>query len=177
MRQLTEIIVHCSATQANWMAGAGTDRKVREIDAWHRGNGWNGIGYHLLIDRDGTVANGRPIERVGAHVKGHNTGTIGVCLIGGFGSSAKDDPSDHFTIAQMKALRAVIADLRHQYPTISKVSGHNEYAAKACPGFSVPGWYDGHVAPTPPDVEPAAPKGGWVTDLMVALARIFGGKK
>lgn len=142
MRPLTEIIVHCSATRAEWMASAGTLAKVDEIRRWHkRDRGWRDIGYHYLIDRDGTLAAGRPVDQVGAHVQGHNTGTIGICLIGGHGSSEKDAFADHFTPAQDKMLRKVLSDLMRTYPTIRKVSGHNQYAAKACPGFNVPSWY------------------------------------
>ena len=157
MRPLTEIIVHCSATRAEWMAGSGTQAKVDEITRWHvQDRGWRTIGYHYLIDRDGTLAAGRPLEQVGAHVQGKNTGTIGVCLIGGHGSSEKDAFADHFTPAQEKMLRKVIADLIRKHPTIKKVSGHNQWAAKACPGFNVPAWYVKAANITKPT--PTAPK-------------------
>lgn len=140
MRPVNEIIVHCSATKPEWMAGRSMADKVAEIRAWHmRDRGWKDIGYHYLIDRNGTVATGRPIEQVGAHVQGHNTGTIGVSLIGGHGSAETNQFSENFTEAQDKALRALLANLQAQYK-ISKVTGHNQYAAKACPGFNVPKW-------------------------------------
>ena len=60
--------------------------------------GWYDIGYHFVIDYDGTLAAGRPLVRMGAHVKGENKGTVGVALMGGYGSAAKDVFSDHFTI-------------------------------------------------------------------------------
>lgn len=115
--------------------------KVAEIDRWHKDRGWSGgIGYHYVIDRSGVFSKGRPLDKVGAHVKGHNTGTVGICLIGGHGSSANDDFFDHFTGAQDRALRDLIGRLQSDHPTITKVSGHNEYAAKACPGFRVSKW-------------------------------------
>lgn len=142
MRTLTEIIVHCSATRPEWMDGQPTTAKVAEIKRWHvQGNGWSDIGYHFLIDRDGAIVTGRPIERDGAHVRGHNRGTVGICLIGGFGSSENDDAFEHFTPPQMAALRVLIGKLQNDHRTITKVSGHNEYAAKACPGFRVPLWF------------------------------------
>ncbi len=142
MRPLTEIIIHASATRPAWMLNAPTRAKVAEIRRWHvQDRGWSDIGYHDLIDRDGTVEYGRPLERVGSHVKGRNTGTIGICLIGGHGSAATDNFADHFTPAQDKALQALLSSLMRKYPTIRRVSGHNEFAAKACPGFNVPSWY------------------------------------
>jgi len=142
MRPISEIIIHCSATRADWMERYPIAAKVDEIRRWHISDrGWKDIGYHYLIDRNGTVATGRPVEQVGAHVAGHNTGTIGVCLIGGHGSSETDRFDQNFTAAQDKALRTLLADLKRQYKGIVKISGHNQYAAKACPGFNVASWY------------------------------------
>ena len=143
MRALNSIVVHCSATRPNWMDGKSTAAKVREIRLWHtRDNGWSDIGYHIIIDRDGTVCAGRPMERVGAHTVGRNTGSVGVCLIGGHGAAATDRFDQHFTVSQDRALRAVLADLRRKYGNLA-VSGHNEHAAKGCPGFHVPTWLKG----------------------------------
>jgi len=143
MRKITEIILHCSATRPNWMHDAGTAAKVAEIRRWHmQDRGWRDIGYHFVVDRDGSVALGRPVEQTGSHVKGRNAGTIGVCLIGGHGSSAYDDFSENFTQAQDKAVRALIAELRERFGDVP-VSGHNDYAAKACPGFKADKWLRG----------------------------------
>lgn len=144
MRHVDEIIVHCSATQANWKHGQPLKAKVDEIRRWHRARGWSDIGYHFVIDRDGRIMSGRAVERTGAHCKGHNRGTIGICLLGGHGSSADDEFSDNFTLAQDRALQKFIADLKGKHPTITKVSGHNQYAPKACPGFNVPIWMKSH---------------------------------
>lgn len=126
------------------MAEQGVEAKRDEIRKWHvEDRGWKDIGYHLVIDRDGTSAVGRDISRIGAHTQGHNTGTIGICLIGGHGSSENDAFFDNFTKEQDRELRHRIALLKRQFPTINKVSGHNEYAAKACPGFRVQRWFAG----------------------------------
>jgi N-acetyl-anhydromuramyl-L-alanine amidase AmpD len=101
--------------------------------------GWRTIGYHWLIDFDGQRAPGRPETDIGAHVVDHNRGTIGICLIGGHGADADDKFAEHFTSAQARTLRALIADIRSR-TQITKVTGHNDYAAKACPGFRVAGW-------------------------------------
>ena len=170
MRDINEIIIHCTATRANWREGQRTSTKVAEVKRWHtapkpEGRGWSDIGYHLLIDRDGTVAKGRPIERNGAHVVGHNTGTIGVSLFGGHGSAETDAFADNFTQAQNAALRKLINDLRSEYPNITKITGHNEYAAKACPGFNVSKWLE-------PEPEPV----NFWAGLFSALSEIWKGK-
>jgi len=140
MRKITEAIVHCTATRADWWASRSTSQKVKEITRWHvEDRGWSACGYHYLIDRDGTVATGRPIERDGAHVRGHNAGTIGISLFGGHGSSENDRFEDNFTPEQERALRELLAELQAKYG-FTKVTGHNEYAAKACPGFNVQRW-------------------------------------
>lgn len=188
MRPINEIIVHCTATRADWRAGKRTSEKVAEIKRWHvQYRGWNDIGYHYLIDRDGTVANGRPIEKIGAHVAGHNTGTIGISLFGGHGSAETDQFADHFTPAQEKALRKLIADLRKRFGVV-KITGHNQYAAKACPGFNVQKWVTNQnpIKTIPidlPHVETDLPK-TWPTDqntvksfwasLFAVIAAIFG---
>lgn len=144
----TKIIVHCSATRATWMEASSTDDKVAEIRRWHVADrGWADIGYNYLIDRDGTVANGRDRNgdgvswnETGAHAKGHNTKAIGICLIGGHGSNENDKFADHFTPEQDRALRNLIADLRAKVGDL-KLIGHNEIAAKACPGFDVGRWF------------------------------------
>lgn len=149
MRPVNEIIVHCSATRREWMADKSLEEQIDEIRRWHvNGNGWSDIGYHYVIGRNGRVLPARPLERVGAHVKGHNTGTIGICLIGGHGSAETDQFLDHFTKKQDETLRTVIDNLMIRYPSIKKVSGHNQYSAKACPGFFVPEWFV--TKPEPP---------------------------
>jgi N-acetylmuramoyl-L-alanine amidase len=168
MRTLSEIVVHCTATRPEWWSSKSTAQKVAEVRRWHvQERGWKDIGYHYLIDRNGYTVAGRPLDQVGAHTQGRNAGTVGVALFGGHGSSANDNFSDHFTVEQDKALRELIEGLMKKYPSIKIVSGHNQYAAKACPGFRVPSWF-AHSQP-----EPVAPKGGF----LAALAAFFGGSK
>ena len=84
MRKLNEIIVHCTATRPEWMVSRPLSDKVTEVKRWHvQDNGWADIGYHYLVDRGGAIATGRPLGKVGAHVRGRNTGSIGIALIGG----------------------------------------------------------------------------------------------
>jgi N-acetylmuramoyl-L-alanine amidase len=182
MRPLSEIIVHCAATRPEWMQGQHIAAKVEEIRRWHtdpkpKGRGWKDIGYHYVIDRDGTVAPGRPLEQVGAHVQGHNTGTIGICLLGGHGSSERDQFEQHFTTAQDRALRKLIDRLVKEHGPMN-LSGHNQYAAKACPGFNVPTWYAREPVKPVDYVQPVgAPKETIWTIILGLLARLLGGRK
>lgn len=174
MRPMNEIIVHCSATPE------GRPVTVKEIDAWHRARGWSGIGYHFVIHLDGRVEAGRPIGRIGAHVAGHNTGTIGIVYIGGL-DRAGDTPKDTRTAKQKEALTARLIALRDRYG-IQKVSGHNEYAPKACPSFDASADYD-HLFPegraVPPIVDEILERGDrgpavrqWRADLDAYRAKI-----
>lgn len=129
MRRINSIIIHCSATPE------GKDFTVQDIDRWHRQRGWQCIGYHYVIYRDGSVHEGRPVEQIGAHTVGHNAESIGICYIGGCAADGKT-PKDTRTLQQREALRRLVADLKKQHPGAT-VHGHNEFAAKACPCFDV----------------------------------------
>lgn len=141
MRMINEIFVHCTDTRAEWWADRRPSEKVDEVRRWHtRDRGWSDIGYTYLIDRCGTVVEGRPIEKAGAHVKGHNAHSVGISLFGGHGSDQYDKFEDNFTPEQDRALRKLIAQLRMEYPSITKVRGHNAVSPKMCPGFQVDKW-------------------------------------
>lgn len=145
-RNVTDLIVHCTATAPNWRAGESLASKIDEVRRWHvEDNGWRDIGYHFLIDRDGNVGAGRPLDQVGAHCRGHNRGSIGVSLLGGHGGETHDAFDQSFTAAQDAALRRLIGNLQEANGPL-RLSGHNEYAAKACPCFDVRRWFDAKPA-------------------------------
>lgn len=127
MRKINEIIVHCTAT------AEGKDFKAADIDRWHKAKGWNGIGYHHVVDLDGTVEPGRPESEVGAHCLKHNANSIGVVYVGGLASDGKT-PKDTRTPQQKAALVKLLTELKHHYP-IATIHGHRDFAAKACPSF------------------------------------------
>ena len=127
MRTINEIIVHCSATPE------GKDYTVKQIDQWHRQRGFDCIGYHYVVYRDGTVHKGRDEQRIGAHCKGHNANSIGVCYIGGCATDGKT-PKDTRTAAQKAALVKLLRELWQRYPK-AIIHGHRDFAAKACPSF------------------------------------------
>ena len=128
MRQIKQIIIHCSATPEGKNIGATT------IRGWHKERGFTDIGYHYVIRLDGTIEQGRPIEQIGAHCQGHNRNSIGICYIGGL--SQKRQPKDTRTIAQRQAMKLLIQELQEQFPEAT-IHGHREFAAKACPCFDI----------------------------------------
>lgn len=126
-RSINEIIVHCSAT------AEGKDFTVEQIRQWHLQRGFNDIGYHYVIYRDGSIHKGREESKIGAHCKGHNNHSIGVCYIGGCAADGKT-PKDTRTDAQKKALLELLRELKKKYPKAS-IHSHKDYANKACPSF------------------------------------------
>lgn len=144
MRKLDTIFVHCTATRPEWWADRRPEDKMAECKKWHLDRNFSNIGYHYLVDRDGTVTEGRPIEKTPAAQRGHNTGSVAIALWGGHAGEQDDLFEEHFTPAQDRALRKLIASLRLEYPSIKKVRGHNEVSAsKACPCFQVSKWMNG----------------------------------
>lgn len=127
MRKINEIIVHCTAT------AEGKNFKAADIDGWHKAKGWNGIGYHHVVDLDGTVEPARPENKVGAHCLKHNANSIGVVYVGGLASDGKT-PKDTRTLEQKAALVKLLTELKHRYPNAT-IHGHRDFAAKACPSF------------------------------------------
>lgn len=130
MRPITEIIIHCSATKPSMDIGAEWIRKIHVQQ-----NKWKDIGYHYIVRRNGVVEVGRHISQVGAHCNGHNEGTIGICLVGGISETGR--PENNFTKDQFEAVQQLIFDKVYEFPEIVKLSGHNDYANKACPCFNV----------------------------------------
>lgn len=130
-RQVDMLIIHCTATKPNQDIGAA------DVDIWHRERGWNGIGYHAVIRRNGVVEQGRDLSRMGAHARGFNQRSIGIALVGGIDENG--NPQNNFTSAQFAALRDYVGKFMDTNPG-AKVIGHNQVSTKACPSFDVPTW-------------------------------------
>lgn len=144
----TLIVVHCSATRPSQDIGAA------EIRQWHLARGYQDIGYHLVIRRNGRIELGRPLDAIGAHVTGFNSISVSLCMVGGLLPDGKPadvlNPMafDAYTEAQMTAAHTAIAFLRRLYPS-AKVVGHRDLSPdldkdgavkkhewlKTCPGF------------------------------------------
>lgn len=71
-----KVILHCSDSPDNM------NITIDDIEQWHKDRGFKKIGYHYVIHKDGEVKAGRNPKEVGAHVKGHNNDSIGICWIG-----------------------------------------------------------------------------------------------
>lgn len=131
MRTIDKIIIHCSDTPD------GRAVTVDEIRRWHKERGFSDIGYHYVIMLDGSVCDGRPLEQAGAHCKGQNAHSIGICYVGGCDLNRR--PKDTRTDAQKTAMAGLIRELKRRFPTAT-IHGHNEFANKACPSFDVQKW-------------------------------------
>lgn len=118
MRAITQHIVHCSDSDHG---------DVKEIRQWHRERGWDDIGYHFVIRRDGEIEVGRTLDVLGAHCQGHNADSVGTCLVG----------IAAFLPCQFEALRRLHAMLRGIFGPIA-LHGHRDYnPGKTCPNFDV----------------------------------------
>jgi len=139
LKRVDYIFVH---TAADPREGGRRDTTAAEITAWHRARGWSTIGYHYVVRRDGTIEKGRDETEVGAHVRGMNHRSIGICLSG---------HHDYvpMTPSQQNALIRLLVQLcqRYQLP-IHRILGHREVnqlvaagvldpiyqTSKSCPG-------------------------------------------
>lgn len=164
MTDINLIVIHCAASKNGSSLANSRETAAQVIDRWHRDAGFRRaysrtqrfnptlkhIGYHYVIDTDGSVETGREIGETGAHVSGFNTGSVGICLIG----------TDAFTPAQWHALRQTVESLQHSFPK-ARICGHrdlspdinhdgkitpNEYI-KICPGFTVADWLQNNMQP------------------------------
>jgi N-acetylmuramoyl-L-alanine amidase len=145
-KNIKRIVIHCTATRE------GQDISVDTIRGWHKRQGWSDIGYHFVIGLDGQVERGRPEHVPGSHVKGFNTGSIGVVYVGGLDAQAKG--KDTRTPAQKRAMADLVKALLKAYPA-SDVMGHRDLSPdkdgdgvverhewlKECPCFDVRAWW------------------------------------
>ena len=151
MRPIKTIVIHCSATHEDMDIG------VEQIRKWHVDErNWTDVGYHFVIRRDGTIEDGRSVLRPGAHVKGHNSDSIGICWVGGV-SKADGRAQDNRTAEQTAALFRLVQDLQEKFPGAA-VLGHRDFkgVSKACPCFDVRTWYTEACMST--EKKEAAPK-------------------
>ena len=128
-RSIQYIVVHCSATRANIPF---TEEQLLKC---HLQRGFKCIGYHFYITRDGELHHCRPVSEPGAHVRGFNRHSIGICYEGGLDENGY--PADTRTQAQRFTLLDLLTILRHQYPK-AQILGHYQLSAsihKACPCF------------------------------------------
>ena len=132
-REKTDIIViHCTQTPSDMDFG------VEKVTSWHKNRGFDTIGYHYLIKRDGTLQVGRDEDVVGAHAVAVNGTSVGVALVGG--GTVDMGWENNFTPVQFETLKSIIIKLKDKY-NIEKIIGHYQVdGKKECPSFDVPGW-------------------------------------
>ena len=148
MRKIKKIYVHCAGSSPS------EDVSIEDIGRLHEVRGINRpCGYHAYIRRNGIIEDGRPIERQGAHVKGHNKHSIGICLEGGIKNDGLTifervrlkkygTPDANFTRAQYDSLKGLLDSYFFQFPH-AELKGHRDApgVTKACPCFDVRAWY------------------------------------
>lgn len=117
LNQIVLIILHHTASAS---------ATVESIHNDHLKRGWAGIGYHYLIQPDGTIDEGRPIKYTGSHCAGNNTSSIGIALVGDF---RKTKPTEE----QIDSLNLLVAELKDQVHTIKRVLNHNDLYKTLCP--------------------------------------------
>lgn len=126
MRSINLLVIHCSDSDYSHHDNYGTIRK------WHvEENGWSDVGYHFLILKSGEIAQCRPVEKSGAHCKGFNGSSIGICLTG----------KEEFSEAQFKSLKKLVQRLKEKYDLNEyDILGHRDLDdRKTCPNFNVLG--------------------------------------
>ena len=127
MRTINLIVVHCSATRE--------DKSFTEhdLDVCHRRRGFNGVGYHFYIRKNGDIKSTRPLERIGAHSRGFNRESIGICYEGGL--DAEGHPANTLTPEQFEHLEQLLTKLLKLFPE-AQLRGHRDMPGsvpKACP--------------------------------------------
>ena len=136
LRKKTDsIIIHCAATKASMDIG------YKEIRKWHvENNGWDDVGYHFIIRRNGQLEKARPEGYSGAHAPSHNSRSIGICLVGGMADDG--GPENNFTLEQFLTLKDLVNMIMDKYSDITEVLGHCDVQENKpnCPGFNVKEW-------------------------------------
>lgn len=167
--QVTHIVIHYSATAIE------DDYTAADIDKWHRNRGFREIGYHFFIRKDGTVETGRDLSQkgrfeVGAHSRGENSQSIGICYEGGVTRANPKTGFDSRTPAQTRAMIELIDAMHERFPD-AIIEGHRDMpgAATQCPGFDARIWWDGVIA--------KRNKPNILETIFKAIAALFGGKK
>lgn len=122
MRIINLIVVHCSATRE------GHALTPEALDEEHRRRGFRCTGYHYYIRRDGTTVLTRPLELAGAHVKGYNMHSIGLCYEGGLDAIGR--PKDTRTPRQRSALRLLVYQLLKLHRG-ARLCGHRDLSPDA----------------------------------------------
>lgn len=183
-RRISLLVIHCSATPSGQRIGPPTETAAGVIDRWHAARGFQrgfaarsrfnwrlpAIGYHFVVDLDGTVWTGRHPDEVGAHVRGFNQYSLGVCLVGGAERDARYTPLQWDALRQLVLRLCAEHGVPARYPLYPRqaggVCGHRDLSPdtdgdgsvrphewlKTCPGFDVSRWLENGLHPAPEHV-------------------------
>ena len=132
-RNISLIVLHCSATRVN------QNFTIEQLEACHKARGFQTIGYHFYITKDGTLYPGRPESQMGAHAKGFNAHSIGICYEGGLDEHGRC--KDTRTLAQKVTMEELLQSLCVDYPD-AEILGHRDLPGvhKECPCFDTRAW-------------------------------------
>ena len=122
-KEIKQIELFCIHAQAKTCS-------VEDIHQWHLKKGWSGIGYHFLVRKDGTIYQGRPEDTIGAHAKGANHDSIGICAEGDF-------MKEEMNPLQLNALIDLVSYIKNKYH-LSSIKRHKDVASTDCPGTHFP---------------------------------------
>lgn len=111
----------------------------RAVEACHKARGFQTVGYHYYITKDGTLYPGRPESQMGAHAKGFNAHSIGICYEGGLDEHGRC--KDTRTLAQKVTMEELLQSLCVDYPD-AEILGHRDLPGvhKECPCFDTRAW-------------------------------------
>jgi N-acetylmuramoyl-L-alanine amidase len=123
-RSVNSVYVHCSASDNI------KHDNIETIKKWHiEDRGWSNIGYHLFINKQGQIFEGRPLEKIPAAQRGYNTGSIAICVSG--------LKKENFTKEQFESLYSLCCDINKEYNGDVRFIPHNAVSNKSCPVFSI----------------------------------------
>lgn len=133
------VMLHTSATPADWWKGKTVDQMRDEIRRWHTvtTHKWRDIGYHRVFAPDGSMALGRSLYEIGAGCRGQNRGVIHLCMVPTVWIDHMGTFEDFYTTETRVAVRDYLLELEELHGKRLIVVGHNDYAPKLCPGFKV----------------------------------------
>lgn len=117
-REIKKVFLHCSDSD---LPQHDCPFVIRD---WHLQRGFNDIGYHFIITKDGTIHKGRSLARMPASQEGNNMGSIAICLTG----------KTIFSQMQLSSLQELCGEINQLYETIT-FHGHCEVSSKPCPVF------------------------------------------
>jgi N-acetylmuramoyl-L-alanine amidase len=157
---------HSGGTDVDPLADTSS-HTAKGMELWHVGKGWEGLGYHFVIHKDGDIWKGRPEHYHAAHAKGYNSQSIGICLSGNFDATMP-------TEAQEESLRALLKKLSAKYDIEpSKIRPHRSVANKTCYGNKLSDIWARELLNNNHECKPALEDAGWneTVDHLIKLIK------